>query len=256
MDFKNITLEKKDGIAKLTIDRPPVNVMNCDTIGEISSALEQIAKDNEVKVLLIRGAGNRAFCAGVEVKDHIGDRVPVMMNSFGEMIKRLRGLGKPSIAVVNGVALGGGCELVAGCDMAIAVEKAEFAQPEVKLGGLAPAAAALFPAIMGVKKAFELILVGDNIKAAEAERIGLVNRVVPEEELDAAAEKLAGKFLEKSGLGVSLIREAFYQCVNAENFEDALKKATEHGIKTWETEDAQEGLNAFLEKRPPVWKNK
>lgn len=256
MEFKNITLEKKDGIARLTIDRPPVNVMNCDTIGEISSALEQIAKDNEIKVLLIRGAGNRAFCAGVEVKDHLGDKVPLMMNSFGEMIKRLRGLGKPSIAVVNGVALGGGCELVAGCDMAIAAEKAEFGQPEVKLGGLAPAAAALFPAIMGEKKAFELILVGDNIKAAEAERIGLVNRVVPEEELDAAAEELAGKFLEKSGLGVSIIREAFYQCVNAENFEDALKKATEQGIKSWETEDAQEGLNAFLEKRPPVWKNK
>ncbi len=256
MDFKNITLEKKDGIASITIDRPPVNVMNLETIDEISSALEQITKDDEIKVLLVRGAGNRAFCAGVEVKDHIGDRVPVMMNSFGEMIKRLRGLGKPSIAVVNGVALGGGCELVAGCDMAIAVEKAEFGQPEVKLGGLAPAAAALFPAIMGEKKAFELILVGDNIKAAEAERIGLVNRVVPEEELDAAAEELAGKFLEKSGHGVSLIREAFYQCVNAENFEDALKKATEQGIKSWETEDAQEGLSAFLEKRPPVWKNR
>ena len=101
-----------------------------------------------------------------------------------------------------------------------------------------------------------MFLLGDINRAAEGKRSGLVNRVVPEEELDAAAEELAAKFLEKSALGVHLIREAFYQCVNAENFEDALKKATEMGIKSWETEDAQEGLNAFLEKRAPVWKNK
>ncbi|MDP6500907.1 MAG: enoyl-CoA hydratase/isomerase family protein, partial [Dehalococcoidales bacterium] len=185
MEFNNITLEKQEGITKLTIDRPPVNVMNLETIEEISTALEELAKDEETKVLLIRGAGSRAFCAGVEVKDHVGDMVPTMMTAFEKLFRLLRGLGKPSIAVVNGVALGGGCELVAGCDMAIAVEQAQFGQPEVKLGGLAPAAAALFPRIMGQKKAFELILLGENIDAAEAERIGLVNKVVLEEELDA-----------------------------------------------------------------------
>ncbi len=256
MEFQNITLEKQAGITKLTINRPPVNVMNLETIREISAALEELAKDEETKVLLIRGAGNRAFCAGVEVKDHIGDMVPTMMNAFGEMIKKLRGLGKPSIAVVNGVALGGGCELVAGCDMAVATEKAEFGQPEIKLGGLAPAAAALFPKIMGEKKAFELILLGENINAREAERIGLVNKVVPEEELDTTAMELARKFLEKSGLSLRLIRDAFYQCSDAVNFDAAIQKATEYGIKTWETEDAQEGLKSFLEKRPPIWKNR
>ncbi|MDP6126828.1 MAG: enoyl-CoA hydratase/isomerase family protein [Dehalococcoidales bacterium] len=256
MEFNNITLEKQEGITKLTIDRPPVNVMNLETIEEISTALEELAKDEETKVLLIRGAGSRAFCAGVEVKDHVGDMVPTMMTAFEKLFRLLRGLGKPSIAVVNGVALGGGCELVAGCDMAIAVEQAQFGQPEVKLGGLAPAAAALFPRIMGQKKAFELILLGENIDAAEAERIGLVNKVVLEEELDATAQGLAGKFLEKSGLSLKLIREAFYQCSDAAGFEAAIKKATEQGIKSWETEDAQEGLKSFLEKRPPVWKNK
>ncbi|MFC2005091.1 enoyl-CoA hydratase/isomerase family protein [Chloroflexota bacterium] len=256
MEFQNITLEKQGGIAKLSINRPPVNVMNCDTIGEISAALEEIAKDDEVKVLLVRGAGSRAFCAGVEVKDHIGDMVPVMMNAFGEMIKKLRYIGKPSIAVVNGVALGGGCELVAGCDMAVACDKAEFAQPEIKLGGLAPAAAALFPAIMGEKVAFELILTGDNINAARAEKIGLVNKVVSEEELDSTAEELARSFLEKSGLSLRLIRDAFYQCADAAEFDTAIQIATEQGIKSWETEDAQEGLKSFLEKRPPIWKNK
>ena len=256
MDFKNITLETKAGIARLTINRPPVNVMNYDTIVEISAALEDVAKNNEAKVLIIRGAGARAFCAGVEVKDHIGDMVPKMMTGFEIMIRLLRRLGKPSIAAVNGVALGGGCELVAGCDMAIAVEAAQFGQPEVKLGGLAPAAAALFPKIMGEKKAFELILLGDNVNAKDAERIGLINAVVPAEELDAAAEKLANKFMEKSSLSLKLVKEAFYVCTNAADFDTAIRKATELGIKSWQTEDAQEGLKSFLEKRPPVWKNK
>jgi len=256
MEFQNITLEKQEGIAKLTINRPPVNVINYDTLVEINTALEELGKDEETKVLLIRGSGNRAFCAGVEVKDHLGEMMPKMMREFDRMFRLLRNLGKPSIAVVNGVALGGGCELVAGCDMAIASEKAALGQPEIKLGGLAPAAAPLFPRIMGEKKAFELILLGENVSAKEAERIGLVNKVVAEEELDSTAEELAGKFLEKSSLGVRLVRDAFYQCADTAEFDEAMQKGTELGIKTWETEDGQEGLKSFLEKRKPVWKNK
>ena len=148
MVYQNIILEKKDGLAKLTINRPPVNVVNYEAIAEINAALEEVKKDEATKVLLIRGAGVKAFCAGVEVKDHIGDAMPMMMREFGRIFILLKNLGKPSIAVVNGVALGGGCELVAGCDMAIASEKAKFGQPEIVLGGLAPAAAALFPKII------------------------------------------------------------------------------------------------------------
>jgi cyclohexa-1,5-dienecarbonyl-CoA hydratase len=254
MKFQNITLEKKDGIAKLTINRPPLNVMNHNTIMEINTALEELAKDEETKVLLIRGSGDRAFCAGVEVKDHVGEMMPKMMREFGRIFTLLRSLGKPSIAVVNGVALGGGCELVAGCDMAIASEKAQLGQPEIKLGGLAPAAAPLFPRIMGEKKAYELILLGENISAKEAERIGLVNKVVPEEELDKTAEEFARKFLKKSSLSIELVRDAFYQCADTAEFDGAMQKGVELGIKTWETEDGQEGLKSFLEKRSPVWR--
>jgi len=256
MEFRNITLEKKDGIAKLTINRPPVNVVNYETLIEINTALENLGKDDETKVLLIRGSGSRAFCAGVEVKDHIGEMMPRMMSEFDRMFRLLRSLGKPSIAVVNGVALGGGCELVAGCDMAIAAEKAELGQPEIKLGGLAPAAAALFTRIMGEKKAFELILLGENISAKEAERIGLVNKVVSEEELDATAEELARRFLDKSSLSLKLVRDALYRCTDTAEFDKAVQKGTELGIKTWETEDGQEGLKSFLEKRRPTWRNK
>lgn len=256
MDYKNIAIEKKDGVTRLIVNRPPVNVINFETLIEINSALTELTEDAETRILLIRGNGNRAFCAGIEVKDHIGDMMPRMMTEFGKLFRLLRQLGKPSIAVVNGVALGGGCEIVAGCDMAIASEKAELGQPEIKLGGLAPAAAALFPRIMGEKKALELILVGDNISAKEAERLGLVNKVVSEEELDKTADDLARKLLKKSDLSIKLVREAVYRCAGIADMNEALDEATSLGIKSWETNDGQEGLKSYLEKRPAIWKNK
>jgi enoyl-CoA hydratase/carnithine racemase len=256
MEYKNIILENKEGITKLIINRPPVNVMNQATLGEICTALEELAGDEKTSVLLIRGAGEKAFCAGVEVGDHVGDKMPVMMKEFGKLFKLLRGLGKPSIAVVNGIALGGGCELIAGCDLAVASEKAKMGQPEIILGGLAPAAAALLPRIMGEKKAFEMLLLGDSMSAVDAERFGLVNKVVPIEQLDAAAEELARKFLKMSRLSVKLVREAFYQCAETPDLDKSLDKAVTLGIKSWETHDGQEGLKSYMEKRNPVWKNK
>ena len=256
MKFQNIVLDKKEGIATLTLNRPPLNVIDCDTLAELNIALEQVAKDGEVKVLLLRGSGNKAFSAGVEVKDHVGEKMPKMMKEFGRVFHLLRGLGKPSIAVVNGVALGGGCELVAGCDMAIASENARLGQPEIKLGGLAPAAAPLFPRIMGEKKAFELLVMGENISALEAERIGLVNKVVPEQELDQTAEEFARRLLEKSALSVKLVRGALYDCSEIPSLEASLEKGVELGIKSWQTEDGQEGLQSYLDKRKPDWKNK
>jgi enoyl-CoA hydratase/carnithine racemase len=256
MEFQNIVVDKKEGMVTIIINRPPLNIIDSDTLVEINTALEQLAKDDEVKVLLLRGSGNKAFSAGVEVKDHIGEKMPRMMKEFGRVFRLLRGLGKPSIAVVNGVALGGGCELVAGCDMAIASEKAQLGQPEIKLGGLAPAAAPLFPRIMGEKKAFELLVMGENVSAREAERIGLVNKVVPEEELDQTAEEFARKFLEKSTLSVRLVRDALYDCAETPSLEASLERGVEHGIKSWQTEDGQEGLQSYLDKRKPEWKNR
>jgi len=254
--YKNIILEKNNGVSRLIINRPPVNVINFETLNEINSALADLSCDDETRVILIRGAGNRAFCAGIEVKDHVGDMMPKMMREFGKLFMLLRNAGKPCIAVVNGIALGGGCEIIAGCDMAVASEKASMGQPEIQLGGLAPAAAALFPRIMSKQKAFEMIVLGDSITAKEAERIGLVNKCVPEEQLDATAADIAAKFLKKSGLSVKLVRDAFYQCADTAELSEALDKATELGINSWSTGDGQEGLKSYLEKRPPTWKNK
>ncbi len=256
MEYKNITLEKKAGTTRLVVNRPPVNVINMETLREINNAIAELAKDEETKVLIIRGAGEKAFCAGIEVKDHVGDMLPQMMMEFGKLFKLLRALDKPSIALVNGIALGGGCEIIAGCDLAIAAEGVKMGQPEIQLGGLAPAAAALFPRIMGQKKAFELILIGNSITAEQAEKIGLVNKVVPLAELDKAGEDMAKTFLGKSALSIKLVREAFYECVGSPDLTTALDKATVMGIDNWLTEDGQEGLKSYLEKRPPVWKNK
>ena len=256
MAYKNIVLDKKDGITKLIINRPPVNVMDQETLGELCIALEELTNDDETRVLLIRGEGERAFCAGVEVADHVGEKMPVMMKEFGRIFKLLRNLGKPSIAVVNGLALGGGCELVLGCDLAVASEKAKLGQPEIILGGLAPAAAPLLPRVLGEKKAFEMLLIGESMNAVDAERFGLVNKVVPIEELDSVAEEMAKKFLKMSGLSVKLVREAFYKSAEIADLEKALETAVELGIKSWETHDGQEGLKAYLEKRDPEWTNK
>ncbi len=256
MEYQEIILLKQGEIARITIDRPPVNVMTLNTIVELNQALKGLREDPEVKVVLIRGNGERAFSAGVEVADHLGEKLPRMLEEFGQLFQSLRNVGKPVVAVVNGIALGGGCELVAGCDMAIASEKAKFGQPEIKLGVNPPPASVLFPRIIGMKKALELILTGDSIDAWEAQRIGLVNKVVPHEELDQAAEELANRLLEKSGYILKLTREAIYEASEISDYDKALDLMSYRSRKIMESDDAVEGLTSFLEKRRPVWKNR
>ncbi|MCL0069167.1 enoyl-CoA hydratase/isomerase family protein [Dehalococcoidia bacterium] len=256
MEYREIILLKQGEMARITIDRPPVNVMTLNTIVELNQALGGLREDAEVKVVIIRGSGERAFSAGVEVADHLGEKLPLMLEEFGRLFKSLRNVGKPVVAAVNGVALGGGCELVAGCDVAIASEKAQFGQPEIKLGVNPPPASVLFPRLIGMKKALELILTGDPIDAWEAQRIGLVNKVVPHEELDQAAEEFAGRLLEKSGYILKLTRGAIYEVSEISDYEKALDLMTYRSRKIMESEDAVEGLTSFVEKRKPVWKNR
>ncbi|MEA3442399.1 MAG: enoyl-CoA hydratase/isomerase family protein [Chloroflexota bacterium] len=255
MEYQDIKLEKGRGIAKIIINRPPLNVLSLNTIKEMNAALRKLKEDSEVKVVVIRGSGDRAFCAGVDVKDHLGDKLPLMLEEFGQLFKSLREVGKPTIAVVNGVALGGGCEVVAGCDVAIASEKAQLGQPEIKLGVNPPPASVIFPRTVGMKKAFELILTGDTVDAQEAQRIGLVNKVVPDGELDRAADEFVGRFLDKSGYILGMTREAIYTVREIGDFDKAMDMMTYLSRGIMESEDAVEGLTSFLEKRKPVWRN-
>ena len=253
MVFKNILLEKKEGVAKIIINRPPLNVLNIETLAEMNQALAELKTDDEVKVVVITAAGNRAFSAGVEVSDHLGDKLPKMVEVFGRLFISLVEVDKPTIAVVNGIALGGGCEVIAGCDMAIASEKAQLGQPEIKLGVYPPPASVLFPRLMGTKKAFELILSGDSIDAKEAERIGLINKAVPEEELEKATDEFIKRFSSNSGLALSQARRALYRNLDLE-FHKAMEVTGIDSAAVMAGENSVEGLTAFLEKRTPVWK--
>ena len=252
MEFKNIVLEKKDGVAKLIINKPPLNILNIETLEEMNQALAELRTDDEVKVVVITGAGEKAFSAGVAVGDHLGEQLPKMVEVFNKLFISLVEVDKPTIAVVNGLALGGGCEIVAGCDMAIASEKAQLGQPEIKLGVYPPPASVLFPRILGRRKAFELILSGDSISAREAERIGLVNKAVPDNEFEKATEEFIKRFTANSGLTLTQARRALYRNFDLE-FHDAMEVTGADATEVMSGENSVEGLKAFLEKRKPVW---
>ena len=252
MSFQNILLEKKEGVARIIIDRPPLNILNIDTLEEMNQVLAELGTDDEVKVVVITGAGDKAFSAGVDVGDHLGEKLPRMVEVFNKLFISLVAVDKPTIAIVNGLALGGGCEVVAGCDMAIASDKAQLGQPEVKLGVYPPPASVLFPRLMGRRKAFELILSGDSITAEEAERIGLVNKVVPAGELEKAAGEFIKRFTANSGLTLTQARKALYRNFDL-NFYEAMEATGVDAAMVMAGENSVEGLTAFMEKRKPVW---
>lgn len=255
-DFKNIIYRSANGVAKITINRPPLNILNAETIGEITSVLKTAQADNNISVLVIAGAGDRAFSAGVDIKDHLPDKIDATLEGFHKMFHVMADVGKPIVAVVNGLALGGGCELALASDIIVASEKAQFGQPEISVGAIPTVAAVLLPKLIGRKKAFELILTGDIINAQEAKEIGLVNKVVPADKLVEATDELIRKFKEKSPIVLKLVRKAVYQGLDRE-FKKALDGVTDIYLnELMKTEDAVEGLRAFLEKSKSQWKNK
>jgi len=254
--FKNIIYESADDVAKIIINHPPLNVLNIETLMELNTALERARADTGIRVIIITGAGDRAFSAGLDIKDHFPDRIETALNTFNKVFHLLANVDKPTLAVVNGFALGGGCELASGCDMIVASEKAQFGQPEITVGAIPSVATVLLPRLVGRKKAFELILTGDVIDAMEAKRIGLVNRVVPPEKLEEASKEVVNKLKDKSPLVIKLTRLALYQALDLD-FKKALDNVTGIYLNLLiKTEDAVEGLKAFLEKRKPQWKGK
>ena len=254
--FRNILYDSMDGVAKISINRPPLNILNSETLMELTMALEKARSDSSIFLVVISGAGDRAFSAGVDIRDHLPDKVSSTLSIFNKVFYTLRSLDKPTVAVVNGVALGGGCELAIGCDMIIASEKAQFGQPEITVGAIPPVAVVLLPKLIGPAKAHELILTGDVITAAEAQRIGLVNKVVPPEKLDESLKELIDKLREKSPIVLKLTRMSLTRILDVD-FRKELEETTDLYLSLlMRTEDAVEGLKAFMEKRKPQWKGK
>ena len=257
MEYQNIIFEEQAGLAKITLNKPPLNVLNIEMMKEINSALEGLGSDPSVKVLVFEAAeGSKAFSAGVDVSEHTTDMVEEMIEVFHRIFRLLDGLEIPTVAVVGGAALGGGCELALFCDMVIASEKASFGQPEIQVGVLPPIAVVALPAIIGPKKTMEMVLTGDRIRADEAERLGLVNKVVPPEGLQAAAEEFVDKLVKLSGAVLRITKRAV-RVGSVGSFTDGLAAVEEVYLgPLMGTEDALEGLSAFMEKRSPVWKDR
>ena len=248
-----ILLEKTGGVASVVIDRPPLNVLNLVLLRELRQALDELDRDDGVELVEIRGAGERAFSAGVDVKDHTRSQAPEMLDLVHGVIRKLMGLRQPTIAVVDGVCLGGGCELASSCDLVLASEESLFATPEITVGCFPPVALARFSSQIGYHRAAEMILTGRRLSAREAEAIGLVNRVVPRDRLDQALEELRNELLDKSRAVLRITLRGLRE-IGLKELSAALARSEEIYLKELlETEDVEEGVQAFAEKRKPKW---
>ena len=254
MAYEHLRLEPGRA-ARITLDRPPVNVLTIAMLEELASAVEEAMKLPETRALVITGAG-KAFCAGVDVADHTEDRVEAMIRAFARAVRAIRAAELPVIAVLNGAALGGGLEIALACDMVLARAGAKLGQPEIRLGVFPPVAAALLPRRVGTQRALELILTGRTVTAEEAESMGLVARAVPADDLEAATDEVVGQLAGLSRAVLVLAKRAV-----VEGLERPLHAALEHADALYLDElmaldDSHEGLAAFLEKREPVWSDR
>lgn len=252
--YEYIDLGRADGIATLTLRRPPLNVLHLPMMAELNSALEPLVADSETAAIVFRAEG-KAFCAGVDVADHTADRVGEMIGSFHGIFRKLAASDALTISVVQGAALGGGCELACFCDVVLASERAKFGQPEVQVGVFPPVAASILPLRIGLARATELNALGAVIDAAEALRIGLASRVWPAEEFDVRAGEYLAQLARLSRPVVRMAKRATWLAARGAILAhlDAAERLYLGELMT--LADAHEGIAAFLEKRPPAWRH-
>ncbi|MBS4028832.1 MAG: enoyl-CoA hydratase/isomerase family protein [Ignavibacteriales bacterium] len=254
-EFQFLKIIDEGEVVSLVFNRPPLNVLNIAMMKEINSALSELLHHTTAKVLLIKAEG-KAFSAGVDVADHVAEKIDEMMREFHHVFENINKFKIPVIAVVDGAALGGGCEVVIFCDMILASEKAKFGQPEIKVGVFPPIAAVIFPRLIGRNRTLEWLMNGETISAVEAEKIGLVNKVFPVENFETHVKNFVAKFTAQSKVILEMTKRAVDTSLRRPVME-AISNAEEIYMKEMmKTEDANEGLSAFLEKRNPVWKNK
>ena len=253
MDYQNVILERQDRIAILKINRPKaLNALNSATLQELSRAFAEIAQDEAVRVVILTGSGEKAFVAGADIAE-MRELNPLQGRRFSQLgqsvMNQIENLPQPVLAVVNGFALGGGPELAMACDLRLASEKAKFGQPEVTLGLLAGfGGTQRLPRLVGSGRASEILFTGEILDAQEAYRIGLVNRVYPQEELMEQALAMAQKIASRAPIGVQLTKSAIHKGQNIDLISGQAYEAEVFG-QVFSTQDQKEGCSAFLEKR-------
>lgn len=255
--YESIIYKEEGRSAHIKLNKPPYNVLNIPMMEEINAALDVVAsKEGNFNVLTITAEGDKSFSAGVDVADHTADKVDKMIEVFHGIFRRLEKLNLITIAGVKGAALGGGCELALGCDLIVAAENGKFGQPEIKLAVYPPIAITYLSKVVGVRRAFEIVLLGETYSANDAKAMGLVNQVLPLLGFDEAFKGYVQKFEQMSGSALKVTKGAFKKATGFD-FESTLKVVEEIYLKElMSLHDAEEGLKSFLEKRKANWVHK
>jgi len=250
-----IRLEKSDNrVAIVYLDNPPLNVLTLNMTEQIIKLIDEIESDDEIRAVIITGAGEKAFCAGADIHEFAAVRNDVTgkkLRRENEAFLKIERLSKPVIAAIDGIALGGGCEMALACDIRVMAKNVKIGLPEIKLG-VFPGTGGLYrlPAIIGISRAMEMMYTGESITAEEAERIGLVNHVTEEKQALAFSKKLAEKIAQQPKLSLAAIKAGVRKSI-----ETTQEEAIQYNLKLSETvfksADCEEGVNAFFEKRKP-----
>jgi cyclohexa-1,5-dienecarbonyl-CoA hydratase len=250
-----IMLDFQPPLARLTLHHPPLNVIDIAMMDELAQALTEIEARSDISTVVLSGAG-KAFSVGVDVAAHTPDKVGSMLARFHAVIRALVSSRKVTIVAVHGHCLGGGAELAMVCDLVYTAETASWGYPEIKLGCYPPVAVTALAALVGQKHAADLILTGRSISGAEAARIGLANRAVADADVDTAVQEVIQQLSQLSPAALAITKKANYAW-DSMHFDKGLARAEKiYFDELMKTEDAHEGINAFLEKRRPSWKGK
>lgn len=245
-----------DGIATVTLERPPLNVLTIALLDELDAVLGDLEAVPELRLIVLRGSG-RVFSAGVDVGEHRGDSLRPMLDAFERVSLRLIDCDVPTLAVVHGAALGGACELAALCDLTIATDDAKLGTPEIGLGVVPPVGAAIFPLLVGAQRARSLVLLGEQISGTVAAAWGLVWKSVPADLLDAEVGAVTARFRGLSAASLRVAKRTLRCAADAVDLEEAIRTADREQHRSLpHLLDASEGLTAFLEKRAPRWRHR